>query len=406
MAAASTATARRAAAAPARTARPRTRPASRSRGSATSRSSGSAARTARPRSAARTARPRSAMPARLVPLAVGRTAFAVSGLADSGLVHRLTRGRLWIGAPDHAPGRDRLPERARAELQRVLEQGGQAGRRAEAGDLGLARRDRHRWRLQSADPGAAAKLGLIVPEPGSVGYLRPGHDDAAVAAQRLASGELTTQAFVRGAAGAGERADDDTHVRSGDRPDRGRAADPTAPATDATATTTTTETTSPPAASATGQEEAARPVAPQRRQAGDALKRDLALRAKIATDGASNQRIQAAAANLGLIVPEPGSVGYLRPSHDDAAVAAKRLASGELTAQASYVAPLAPVSVPTTTRPPLRRPTRPRSPQPTQTAPATDATAPRRPPARQAAPASGQGAGGVAPAGGGGVAAP
>ena len=37
------------------------------------------------------------MPARLVPLAVGRTAVAVSGLADSGVVHRLTRGRLWIG---------------------------------------------------------------------------------------------------------------------------------------------------------------------------------------------------------------------------------------------------------------------------------------------------------------------
>ena len=38
------------------------------------------------------------MPARLVPLAVGRTALAVSGLAESGLVYRLTRGRLWIGA--------------------------------------------------------------------------------------------------------------------------------------------------------------------------------------------------------------------------------------------------------------------------------------------------------------------
>ena len=33
-----------------------------------------------------------------MPLAVGRTALAVGGLADSGLVVRLTRGRLWIGA--------------------------------------------------------------------------------------------------------------------------------------------------------------------------------------------------------------------------------------------------------------------------------------------------------------------
>jgi hypothetical protein len=33
-----------------------------------------------------------------VPVAVGATAGAVGGLADSGLVVRLTRGRLWIGA--------------------------------------------------------------------------------------------------------------------------------------------------------------------------------------------------------------------------------------------------------------------------------------------------------------------
>src|SRR5687767_11636042 len=32
-----------------------------------------------------------------VPVAVGRTAGAVGGLADSGLVVRLTRSRLWIG---------------------------------------------------------------------------------------------------------------------------------------------------------------------------------------------------------------------------------------------------------------------------------------------------------------------
>ena len=108
----------------------------------------------------------------------------------------------------------------------------------------------------------------------------------------------------------------------------------------------------------------------------DELKREIsALRAEIATDGASNQRIQAAAAKLGLIVPEPGSVGYLRPGHDDAAVAAQRLASGELTTEPSYVAPLAPVSVPTTT--PTSTPATDQAAvaQPTQTAPATDATA-------------------------------
>ena len=258
MAAASTATARRAAAAPARTARPRTRPASRSNRSAASRSSGSAARAARPRPAT---------PARLVPLAVGRTAFAVSGVADSGLVHWLTRGRLWI-----------------VLLTTLL-------------------------------------VGIV-------------------------SLNVLALSFNASSSRVGRQADE--------------------------------------------------------------LKREIsALRAKIATDGASNQRVQAAAARLGMIVPEPGSVGYLRPGHDDAAVAAQRLASGELTTQPSYEAPLAPVSVPTTT--PTSPPATDQAAvaQPTQTAPATDATTTTTeatsPPTGSG---TGQGAGGVALGGGGGVGAP
>jgi hypothetical protein len=140
----------------------------------------------------------------------------------------------------------------------------------------------------------------------------------------------------------------------------------------------------------------------------DQLKRDIsALRAKIATDGASNQRVQAAAAKMGLIVPEPGSVGYLRPSHDDAAVAAQRLVSGELTTQPSYVAPLAPVSVPTTT--PTSPPATDQAAvaQPTQTVPATDtATTTTEATSPPAASGTGQGAGGETPGGGGGVVAP
>ena len=205
------------------------------------------------------------MPARLVPLAVGRTAVAVSGLADSGVVHRLTRGRLWIGA-----------------LTTLL-------------------------------------VGIV-----SLNVL--------ALSLNASSSKIGRQA--------------------------------------------------------------------------DALNREIsALRAEIATNGASNQRIQAVAAKLGLIVPEPGAVGYLRPSRDDAAVAAKRLASGELTAQASYEAPLAPVTVPTTT------PTSPpatgeaTAAEPAQTAPAAGATStPTTTP--QAAPASGQQAGAVASGGAGGVAAP
>jgi hypothetical protein len=72
----------------------------------------------------------------------------------------------------------------------------------------------------------------------------------------------------------------------------------------------------------------------------DALARQISLlRAKVATDGASNERLQAAARRLGMVFPEPASITYLRPRRDDAAVAAKRLSSGELTAGPALAAP-------------------------------------------------------------------
>jgi hypothetical protein len=252
MAATSTARARRAASTePARRARPTTRPASRSRASSR------AAPAGRARPARRAAV--TPMPARLVPLAVGRTAVAVSGLADSGLVHRLTRGRLWIGA-----------------LTTLL-------------------------------------VGIV-------------------------SLNVLALSFNASSSRVGRQA--------------------------------------------------------------DALDRETsALRAKIATDGASNERVQTAAAKLGLIVPEPGSVGYLRPSPDDAAVAAKRLASGELTTELSYAAPPAPVSAPTTipTSPPATDPAAVTA-QPTQTTPAADPAATTTSAETTSPPA--------APTGGGGVSAP
>src|SRR3954454_1192385 len=256
MAAASTAPARRAAA-PARRARPTTRPAARTRASGPRAARPSATRSA-PRGRARPARrtTNTRMPARLVPLAVGRTAVAVSGLADSGIVHRLTRGRLWIGA-----------------LTTLL-------------------------------------VGIV-----SLNVLALSFN--------ASSSRVGTQA--------------------------------------------------------------------------DALNREIsALRAKIATNGASNQRVQAAAAKLGLIVPEPGSVGYLRPSPDDAAVAAKRLASGELTSEPSYSAPAAPVTLPTTapSSPPATA-SPPAAAQPPDAPPAADPTGPptaettSAPPSPPASPSGG-----------------
>lgn len=132
------------------------------------------------------------MPARLVPLAVGRTAVAVSGLAESVLVRRLTRDRLWIGllttllvgivalnvfalsfnAAASRTGRQADTLKREISILR--------GRLAEAGASNQ--------RIQAE----AGSLGLIVPEPGAIAYRSERPNDAATAANRLASGGLTT----------------------------------------------------------------------------------------------------------------------------------------------------------------------------------------------------------------------
>jgi hypothetical protein len=124
-----------------------------------------------------------------VPVAVGRTAGAVGGLADSGLVVRLTRSRLWIGllgallvgivalnviALSFSASSSDAARRAE-ELKRQNS--------ALQGDIAT--------RLSSPEiQAAAAELGLYSPEAGSIRYLRPSADDAAEAARRLRSGEL------------------------------------------------------------------------------------------------------------------------------------------------------------------------------------------------------------------------
>ena len=174
MPAASAQAARRTAVAPARTTRPRTRPATRRSGPATSRSRSSA-----PARRGAAARPRSTTPARLVPLAVGRTAVAVSGLAESGLVHRLTRGRLWIGALTTLlvgiVSLNVLALSLNASSSKVGGQADELKREISALRAKIATNGASNERIQAA----AATLGLIVPEPGAVGYLRAGDDDAA-----------------------------------------------------------------------------------------------------------------------------------------------------------------------------------------------------------------------------------
>ena len=122
---------------------------------------------------------------------MGRTAVAVSGLAESGLVHRLTRGRLWIGALTTLLVGIVALNVARAQLQRLREQDRQAGRRAEARDLDPAGQIAKDGASDQRVQAEAANLGLIVPEPGSISYLRPKPSDAAERRQAARLGELT-----------------------------------------------------------------------------------------------------------------------------------------------------------------------------------------------------------------------
>lgn len=173
-----------AATAPARRVRPRAQPAPRRRPAASrsARARGIAPATRRPA--------RAPMPARLVPLAVGRTAVAVSGLAESSLVHRLTRSRLWIGALTTLlvgiVALNVLALSFNASASRTGRQADALKREISILRGKLAEAGATNQRVQSQ----AAALGLIVPEPGSISYLRPKPNDPAVAAKRLTSGEV------------------------------------------------------------------------------------------------------------------------------------------------------------------------------------------------------------------------
>jgi hypothetical protein len=181
---ATAAAARRAAArAPARAA-PRARPRAPQRAPRPSRARAASARRA-PRARATSA----PLPARLVPLAVGGTAAAVSGLADTGLFVRLTRGRLWIGLLAV------LLVGIVATNVLALSFGATASRLGQEAD-GLQRansamRARLAGKLSDQRVQAAAiRAGLAVPEPGAIRYLRWQPGDARRAAQRLEAGMI------------------------------------------------------------------------------------------------------------------------------------------------------------------------------------------------------------------------
>jgi hypothetical protein len=184
------------------------------------------------------------MPARLVPMAVGRTAVAVSGLAESGVVYRLTRGRLWIGALATLlvgiVAINVLALSFNATASRTGQQTDVLKRQVSTLRAQIAAAGASNERVQSE----AAKLGLIVPEPGAIAYLSPSADDAAVAAKRLESGALTIGAPVATpAAPTATVASTPPPVPT--TPTSTTPAQPAAAGQQATPTATTTATTTP-----------------------------------------------------------------------------------------------------------------------------------------------------------------
>jgi hypothetical protein len=127
----------------------------------------------------------------MIPVAVGqRTVTAVGGLADSGLMLRLTRGRLWILlvgilligivavnvlSLSFSASASRTARQADAFEREISVLRGALATDVSSGEVEARAQD----------------LGLIVPQPGEIRYLDPASDDAAVAAQRIRNGEVS-----------------------------------------------------------------------------------------------------------------------------------------------------------------------------------------------------------------------
>jgi hypothetical protein len=125
-----------------------------------------------------------------VPVVAGATAGAIGGMADSGLVVRLTRGRLWIGALGVLlVGIVALNVMALSFNASSSKVAAQTDALKRANSALQARLSGELSREQVI--AAAGRLGLFLPEPVGVRELSPSPGDAAAAARRLRSGELT-----------------------------------------------------------------------------------------------------------------------------------------------------------------------------------------------------------------------
>jgi hypothetical protein len=183
---------------PSRSGRPRAGAKARPRGTAKPKARGRTA-TAKPRTRAATksrSQRRGITPATgfaIPAAAVGRTAIAVGGIADSGLVVRLTRSRLWIGLIG-------------ALLVGIVglnvyslslsATGSQVAQKADALALeNSTLRAQLTQRLSNEEiQRTAGKLGLANPMPNDIRYLRATNADAKAAAKRLLGGDLAVGA--------------------------------------------------------------------------------------------------------------------------------------------------------------------------------------------------------------------
>jgi hypothetical protein len=130
-----------------------------------------------------------------VPVAVGRTAGAVGGIADSGLFVWLTRGRLWIGLLGGL-----LVGIVGLNVMALSFSASSSTAGQQADDLRQAnsalRADLAKQLSSQSVQDAARQLGLVFAAPGSVRYLHAAPNDAEKAAQRLRDGELGGSAYV------------------------------------------------------------------------------------------------------------------------------------------------------------------------------------------------------------------
>lgn len=129
----------------------------------------------------------------VIPAAAARTAGAVGDLADSGVMVRLTRGRLWIAVLAALlagiVALNVLSLSLTSESGRLTERS-----EALAQDNSVLRARLARQLSSARVESIAASLGLAVPDPREIVYLSPDSDDPGVAARRLKSGELAAGA--------------------------------------------------------------------------------------------------------------------------------------------------------------------------------------------------------------------